>query len=151
MSYTCLSSAQGSIPSAPAAFMAARERPRLLQGTPSSLGFAVGGSGYNMLQNFDFPIVWVFFTDMGMTAVKNMPWDYLRVEFSDDLDFTGTAIVAAWNFPVVNAGEEDEHFAGTMPATEINKLESETWHMARLITSSNTRLAHCPFYVLGGV
>lgn len=148
MSYTCIS-ATDERPEPPAGFMAAREFTDRLQGTPAAPALAVGGAGYNLIVNRDIPITWEFKL-RSTGAVVNKPWTYLRIEFADDLDFS-TVAVASHEFAIVNAGLENEYFAGVFPEDEINNLLMGNWYLARLLASDNTTLSYCPFYILGGV
>lgn len=146
MSYSCISS---DIPDATSSFMEARQFTHLLQGHPMLPYFAVGGSGYMMTQNKAVTMAWVFRTDGGRTVVPKT-WTHLTVEFADDLDFV-TSVVATQDFPQVNAGTEDEYYGGTFPLSELNKLTTGEWYVAKLSTSDYEELALCPFYVIGGV
>lgn len=148
MAYTCLTSSTA-IPDPPAGFMETREFTDRLQGTPDQPAFAQGGTGYILVVNRPVTIEWQYLDDLTGDVVDN-PWSYLKVQFAPDLDLDET-IIAEQEFPKVDAGTVQERFTGSMPAEELNKLTIGQWYMARLIASDGHALAHCPFYVIGGV
>lgn len=129
--------------------MEARYFPDRLQGTPEAPAFSINGWSYNMVINEDLNVTWTLKKPVTYEVVNQL-WTYLKVQFADDLNWT-TAVVAEWEFPVVNAGTENEYFGGIIPASELNKLTSDKWYIVRIITSTNERFSYCPFYILGGV
>lgn len=147
MSYSCIPCTSTAIPEAPALFMEARQFTHLLQGDPLLPYFAVGGYGYAMTQNKAVKMAWRFISD---NVVSPQIWTHLTVDFADDLDFN-TSVIATENFPVVNVGTAEEHYGGTFPLSELNKLTAGNWYVSKLSSSDNEEIALCPFYVIGGV
>lgn len=145
MSYDCISTG---IPDAPDGFMAMRQRVSALQGSQLEPFFAINGNGFIMTINRNLPMSWRFTDEQGF--VDPQGYDFLRIEFADDLDWV-TSVVASQDFPVVYPETEDESYGGIFPLSEFNKLTVESWYVAKLSASDAQEIALCPFYVQGGV
>ena len=153
--------------------------PALLRGTVLSPRFSVDGKGNELLKGNDVYLVFrevVYKTNIVVPQSPNSSWKYNSLALLPDSDYAYPSVplsklvvtfhadllssseVAAADLPLVNSGllnadgESDESFQGVFPASELAKLNSNTWYIARITGyPSNELLSLCQFYCIGGL